>query len=232
MKASLIFFYQGHQFYVEATCASPGIVDNYPNINATMKEIEFKVRPIPISEYKERLTGAIKTKLDKYNSSYKNNIEENTGFIIAISMAKIDFFNQPHLPNVDISCVFPCSENMTIPIYPDLKSNEHIGEPYHEYKENFKKRNSVDDVEIYTDYFSSNDYSYISAILISHDGHAFFPDADKHGIIRWGKCRNDFFLIRNPFADIPLPDNLFSVYRETTTKIEDDRFEINVKEHE
>ena len=147
-------------------------------------------------------------------------------------MAKIPFFNQPRLPSVDISCIFSCSYNTNIPIYPDLKNGQvSTGEPYHAYEESFKKKNSANGSDINTAYFSNQKYAHISAILISHDGHVFFPDADKYGFIRWGKCRNDFLLIRNPFAKIPLPAGIFPVYRETLTQINEGKFQININEY-
>ena len=32
--------------------------------------------------------------------------------------------------------------------------------------------------------------------------------------VSWGKCRNDYILIHNPFAKTPLPRDLFPVYKE------------------
>lgn len=144
-KPDFCFSYQGQLFHCEATCPSGGESSHYPNINATLKEIDSLVRPIPISEYRERLTTAIKAKIDKYDLSYRGQIGEDAGFIIVVSMAKIPFFNQPRIPSVDISCVFPCAYNMTIPIYADFKNDQaKMGEPYHIYEENFKKKNNAD----------------------------------------------------------------------------------------
>ncbi len=95
-----------------------------------------------------------------------------------------------------------------------------------------RKKNSADGSDICTAYFSNEKYAQISAILISHDGHVFFPDADQYGFIKWGKCRNDFLLIRNPFAKILLPAGIFPGYRETLTQINEGRFHIHINEYE
>ena len=91
-------FYFKHKdqvFYVEAIAVSPG--ENCPSLTEEISP-DMKIRVLDFSkktsETIERIQKAINDKMKNYHSynGYKN-IVNNQGFIIAVSLAKIDFPN-------------------------------------------------------------------------------------------------------------------------------------------
>lgn len=122
---------------------------------------------------------------------------------------------------------------MQIPvIHDELNMKHELGEPYHEQQPSFKKvSNKIPgepEAELKMDYFANNEYSHISAILLSYDGCVFFPGLDQYTAIQWKKCRNDFILVHNPFATIPLPVGIFDVSLEVTASIIGDEVAIHI----
>ncbi len=211
------FEIDGQKFYLEATTPKTG---NCEDLNVTFEEIRGIARKTPVASYKERLCSAIREKGENAyygndkKSGYKDHMEENDGFIVAISMAKIPFFNQPIDYQVDLSCIFGLSSRK-VPVIRDQTGQQYMGAIYYDQELSFPKQASGKPIDTY--YFVDDKYSHISAILISHSGWVFFPDADKYGTpLRWEECRNDYILVHNPFAKTPLPTGYFSVYREIT----------------
>lgn len=215
------FEINGQKFYLEGIAPEAGSANE---LNTTFKDINEIIRPIPIMQYKQRLCSAIRLKGNTYylgdakNPGYKAAIGENAGFIIAISMSKIPLFNQPRDYLVDLSCILGLSARK-IPIIQSQNGQYQMGSIYHDEELFFQKSNSNASAPIDTNYFVDSTYSYISAILISYSDWVFYPNADQYGVpIHWDKCRNDYILIHNPFATIPLPIAYLSVYREITPK--------------
>ena len=60
-------------------------------------------------------------------------------------------------------------------------------------------------------YFATDEYSHLSAALLSQTPWVFCPDLCPFG---WDKTNNDFILIHNPRAKIPLPKGIFHVQKE------------------
>ncbi|HAT1771516.1 hypothetical protein ACTOV9_00690 [Legionella pneumophila] len=213
------FKIDNQKFYLEAHAPSSGLSIE---LNASFEDIAGKARNVPIASYKERLCSSIREKGDILyygkdgKSAYKDQIGVDSGFVIAVSMAKIPFFNQPIDYYVDLSCILGLSPRK-IPILRDKDGNHFIGSIYHDKELSFQKSGTASPIT--TNYFSDDTYGHISAILISHSSWSFFPDADQYGIpLHWEKCRNDYILVHNPFAKIPLPSEYLSVYREITSR--------------
>ncbi|OGT43635.1 MAG: hypothetical protein A3F13_06760 [Gammaproteobacteria bacterium RIFCSPHIGHO2_12_FULL_40_19] len=121
--------------------------------------------------------------------------------------------------------------SLTIPIIDDSNSGRRsMGKPYRIPQENFEKVTKKTDkpTPIKIDYFANDEYSHISAILISYNGCVFFPDIDQFLLLNWASCKNDYMLVHNPFARVKLPVGFFNVLREVTATIINGGTEINV----
>lgn len=224
------------KFYLEAVSASPGSV---PELNIPLEDVSGFARSTPIVENMARLCAAIREKAHtKYygekTCGYKCYIEENSGLIISVSMAKIPFHNQANNFYVDLSCIFGMSP-MKFPLIPDLKGGYTMGNPYHDHQPTFNKtskKQAAKPSPIKTDYFSNDEYNHVSAILLPHTGLTFFPDIENYvDYCNWKNCRNDYTLIHNPFAKVPLPTGFFNVVREVTATVTKDGISINIKEN-
>ena len=228
----------GITYYIEATCASSGSIENYPYLNTKLQTTPL-VRDCTIgySEYRERLTASFREKANckfdpiscdgnickhKQNPGYKESIG-NDGYIIAISMAKIDFINQPFNWRVDLSCFFPCSPYITI----DINQAGQAQDTYHAYIPSFAK-GSNQDKSINVDIFANDKYSHVSAVIISHIWQVLFPDLSKYDLLlNYGLHENDFILIHNPFASVPLNVGVLPVERELVATHKDSEFTIH-----
>jgi hypothetical protein len=220
-KPDFCFVHRDKKFYVEATCPS---ANKKPNMNISLQEITGKARQVPITEYKECLSGAIREKgVNKYESGYKKYIEKDSGYILAISMAKIPFYHQPLRMDIDISCLFPISDTKNSI---ELKSSDSkMGAPYRIYQDKFPKSNGK---SIDTNYFLDKKFDYISGVLISYFDCMLFSDISaKYLVWNPGQNGNDFMLIHNPLARIQLPFDIFPVAREIVASITDDSVSIN-----
>lgn len=224
-------------FYVEAICVSPGTI---ATLQAPLTKTPH-ARTTPVAENMERLTAAIREKgHSKYYGEkacgYKCAMENNSGLILAISMSKIDLNNRSNNFEQDLRCIYGFT-NMQIPIERDLNStNYKFGKPYYEQQASFEKVSNKSPekpgAQLKMNYFASEEYSHISAILLSYDGCAFFPALDQYVEIRWKKCRNDFILIHNPCAKIKLPVGAFDASLEVTASISDGEIIINIPNQE
>lgn len=224
-------------YYIEAICPAKGSLINYPYLNTPLSNAPCRDSTIGHREYRERMTGAFREKAvckydpascdlnicnHKQKNGYKDNIK-NHGYIIAISMADIDFFNQPMNWKVDLSCFFPYSPYMTMDI--DQKGTVH--DTYHAYDPSFNKGN-LQNSDISVDIFSSNKYSHVSAVLISRSWPVLFPNLSKYELLlAFGSTDNDFMLIHNPFADYKLETGLLPVERELVTEYKENKFTIH-----
>lgn len=184
----------GIAYYIEATCASSGTIKNYPYLNTKLKTTPL-VRDCTagFSEYRERITASFREKANckfdpmscdenickhkKRNPGYKDSISSD-GYIIAMSMSKINFINQPFNWRVDLSCFFPCSPYMTL----DINPVGQVQEAYHEYIPCFS-RGSNKNSSINVNIFANDKYSHVSAVLISHVWQVLFPDLSKHDLL-------------------------------------------------
>lgn len=215
----------GKTYYIEAICTSPGLLESYPYLNSELSSSNL-VRDSSIGhhEYRERLAGAFREKAScKYDPyacdpnickhiqkvGYKEVIGDD-GYIIAVSMAKIHFFNQPNNWRVDLSCFYPCSPYTTL----DIDRSGKVHDTYHAYIPSITK-SSKQDALINVDIFANEKYSHVSAVLISHAWQVLFPDLSKYErSLIFGPCDNDFMLIHNPFALVPLKEGIIPVERE------------------
>lgn len=229
-KPDFCFELQNQKFYVEAVCSSPG---KHPNLNIPLENLIGEARRVPIDEHKETLASTIHYKaVTKYHGEnnspgYKYYIGETAGYIIAVSTAKISSVHNPNNINNDLSCLFPISE-MKIPIYLNQSHEHHPGAPYHDYQPEFYNHNGS---PININYFACNKFNHISALLISRSWYSLYPDLDQYEemFCNWGKCRNDFVLIHNPYAKIPLSQNILPVSKLVTAKIDNDSIKINIQ---
>ncbi len=204
----------GKRYYYETTAPGPG---KSVELNEKLEDIQGKARTSPVTQYKERICSAFKEKAhDKYfgEMGYQSHMAANSGLVIAISLAGIPFYHSPgdHIRTA-ASCVLGISDPK-IDILRNINGTLTMGEAYYDYEPDFIKANSTSPIKM--DYFCDDQYSHISAVLISYNGWVFFPDADKYGAtIFWqNECRNDYLLIQNPFAKAPLPSDYFSVAKE------------------
>lgn len=235
-------------YYIEATCADSGQVSSYPYLNE-----KLNLSSVPLvrdssdghQEYRERLIGSFRHKaLCKYNplacdenickhkekSGYKNAMG-NSGYIIAISMAKINFYNQPFNWRVDLSCFFPCSSYATML----LTNTGQVQDIFHEYNPAFVKQTNPN-ASISVDIFSNENYSHVSAVLISYGWPVLFPDLSKDlseydPLLHFGPTDNDFILIHNPFAAVPLKERILPVQMEFQATHRDGKYTIQRVDH-
>ena len=225
-------------YYIEATCASKGLPENYPYLNKPLSQVpSAHDGTVGHREYRERITGAFREKAvckydpnlcdlsvckHKHKNGYKENIKDS-GFIIAISMADIDFYNQPMNWRVDLSCFFPCSPYTTI----NITKDGNIHDTYHDYQPLFNKGDK-ETSPISVSIFDSPKYSHVSAVLISHCWQVLFPNLAKHELtLNFNATDNDFMLIHNPFAAYKLEPYSLPVHRELVAKHEESTFTIN-----
>ena len=231
------WLYNGKTYYIEATCISSGSIESYPYLNLKL-EATYSVRDSTIGhrEYRERLASAFREKANckydprscnlqicnhKFKHGYKESIG-NDGYIIAISMAKIDFINQPLNWRVDLSCFFPCSPYMTL----EINQIGQVQDTYHIYSPSFAK-GSNQNIQINVDIFTNDEYSHVSAVIISHAWQVLFPELSKYErLLYYGVKENDFMLIHNPFASVPLNTGILPVEREIVATTNDDSFNI------
>ena len=224
----------GSRFYFEAICVSPG---NIPELKVTLSEVSGKARRTPVAENMERLTAAIREKgHTKYYGEkacgYKCAMEDGSGLVIAISIAKIQFHNRSNNFIEDLRCIFGIS-SMKIPLAQDSNRHYKMGTPYHEQQLTFEKTSNKEmenkrGSPLKMDYFANDEYAHISAMLLSYDGRVFFPNIEIFDGILWNECRNDFILIHNPFAKNPLPVGFFDVSLEVTATHADNKMTLNM----
>lgn len=229
-------------YYIEAICPKKGSIKNYPYLNTQLSNVPIaRDGTSGHREYRERLTGAFRQKaVCKYDPTlcdpaicnhgqhgrgYKDVIGEN-GYIIAISMADIDFINQPLNWRVDLSCFFPCSPYLTM----DIDRSANIHDTYHSYSPSFVKGSYKDKEKISSisvDIFGNNKYAHVSAVIVSHFWQVLFPKLNQHErFLNFGISDNDFMLIHNPFALYPLDHGLLPVERELVATHHEDSFTI------
>lgn len=120
------------------------------------------------SYFKEKCSGALKEKTEKYTNGYKAYIMENGegGLILFILMPPPGFDVGPidYIPTI-LSCLLPISEISQFPIIADKNNQLIMGKPYYEYQKSYAKSNSNVSIENY--YFDNKDFNYISAVVIS-----------------------------------------------------------------
>lgn len=196
-------------FYLEAIAVSSG------KVTSLQKPIG-KAKFVPINEYKERLCAAfIEKAVVKYNGKkgkgYKNVVRDSDGLILAISMGEIDFQNQPGDIYLALSCFFGFS---------DRKVDINTGEFKYDFEPAFLKKSSPIDVG----YFINDNYSHVSAVILSHSPFVHYPGYED--FLVWPHCKNDFVLIHNPFAKVKLPRRFFSVCESYEAMIQNNRVNI------
>jgi len=228
-------------YYFEAISPTKGSTKNYPYLNTQLSGMPpTRDGTIGHREYRERITGAFREKaVCNYNpyvcdmnacnhnhrTGYKTHIEGN-GYIIAISMADIDFMNQPMNWRVDLSCFFPISPYMTM----DINRAGSIQDIYHSFCPSFNKGNKKES-PINVDIFGSAEYSHVSAVIISRHWPVLFPKLSQHEpVLSFDSSDNDFMLIHNPYAIHKLPPKTLPVESEFIAGINGDTWTIqNVK---
>lgn len=223
-KPDFCFALQGNKFYLEATCPNIGCAEALHDQRLNI------AKAVPIIENMERFCSAIQMKGDKkYHSGYKNYIGDSNGLILTISLAKIPFQNRTGNYENELRCIFGMSA-LTFPIIQDSEGAQKMGNPYHTPQQCFDKKTKEDHSKkspIKMDYFTTPEYAYISAILISYSDCVFFPGIDQYlPFINWRYCQNDYVLVHNPFAKIKLPVGFFNVLREVTATVVDGGMEI------
>lgn len=234
-KPDFCFEVNGKRFYHETVCTSPGI---RPELLVELATVSGKARRTPIPEYMESICSALREKAEmkyygKINNGYKAYMDSGSGLIIALSTSKIPFHNQANNFNIDLSCIFGMSP-LKIPLIPGQDYSYHMGDPYHDFQSTFNKTTnkhpSNKPTPIKMDYFANDQFSHISAIILSHTGLVFFPSIDQFvDYCRWENCRNDYVLVHNPFASTPLPHGIIDVAREVTATITTTGIDIHVK---
>jgi len=224
------FEYKGKRFFVEAICPDAGEKEFFPMLNRTFADINGKcIKGDPAKEIMSRITSAIRDKNEKYESYLKaGSISEKDGYIIAISMAKIPFYNQSRMPDVAAKCLFPLS-NPTIPVIRDSDNELKMGAISYHYQQTFnkgsKKKSDGSPELLLKDYFINRDYKHISAVLFSTAWMSFYPPAGY-----WGTdVQNDFELIHNPLAltAVALDRDVLPVHKEIYGEVSEDSFTLH-----
>jgi hypothetical protein len=116
-------------------------------------------------------------------------------------MSKIEFQNQPGDYILDLSCLFGLSERQV---------NLSTGETYHLNLPEFSKTSNASTIK--SDYFLGDEYSHVSAILISNSPFVFYPKYED--LLIWPESNNDFMLVHNHNARNSLPKKILPLYRE------------------
>jgi hypothetical protein len=212
-------------YYFEAICVTPGSKDKYPYLNSELDKLTAREGSTGHREYRERITSAFREKaVCKYDPTqcdsitcnhtsilgYKDAIG-NSGLIIAISTAKIDFMNQANNFRVDLSCFFPISPYMTMDIL-----DKQIMDTYHNFQSSFDKANNPES-PIGLEIFSNERYAHVSAVILSHRREVLFPKLSEQKYYIYGPNDNDFMIILNPFAKIPLDPHVLHAIRTCIT---------------
>jgi len=217
-KPDFCFSLDGKKFFLEATTSSPG---SRPELNASLivkQKTEhgtlYEAKSICIHEYNESFCSAIREKgITKYNSGYKKYMLNHSdacyyGFIIGVSTIKIPFYNHPRNIQNELGCLWGLGDTHYL-VDPATKT---MAGPFIPLQKDFKKQSNKQNSTISKNFFEEN--RHISAVLVSYEEVSFFPDADQHIPINWKNVKNEFCLIHNPFANVPLPRSILSVYKE------------------
>lgn len=160
-KPDFCFLANNKKFYLEATIVNPG---QYSELNVKLEDVLGSSCRVPREEYKEKICAALNNKIQRFNTGYKDIINENDGYIIAISSSPIGMHINPNDPLIEASCLFGLSERQYEPNTGKIYFNEEIS---------IKKKNN--DNKIDTNYFVTLQYDFISGVLISRNLSIFYP---------------------------------------------------------
>lgn len=136
----------------------------YSELNVKLEDVLGSSCRVPREEYKEKICAALNNKIQRFNTGYKDIINENDGYIIAISSSPIGMHINPNDPLIEASCLFGLSERQYEPNTGKIYFNEEIS---------IKKKNN--DNKIDTNYFVTLQYDFISGVLISRNLSIFYP---------------------------------------------------------
>lgn len=102
-KPDFCFVLKNNKFYLEAACCSPG------NVKA-LNDQRLITKKVPIVENMERFCSAIDEKGNKkYHAGYKSYMNDDSGLILAISLAKIPPQNRTNNYANELRCIFGMS---------------------------------------------------------------------------------------------------------------------------
>lgn len=170
-----------------------------------------------VSEYKSRLTQAICEK-----NKYKKLVEElKVGFILFISLGKIPFWVSPdsfHLIHALLGC-----GNFNYFLKPGTNQCVNMSyqsqENFNLFKENNRK------IELSNQNLLDKENKWISAIILSPtDPFLLLNCAETFNIASWKeKPKNDFIVIYNPYANIPLKKQILPVATEISYDLEENK---------
>lgn len=136
-------------------------------------------------------------------------------------MSDVDFFNQAMNWRIDLSCFFPISPYMTM----DIDQSGSVQDTYHAFSPSFAKGNKKGST-INVNIFSTNEFSHVSAVIISRNWPALFPKLPRHQLLNYDAHGNDFMLIHNPFAAKKLQLCALPVERELIAEVNGDTWTI------
>ena len=165
------------------------------------------------NEFRSRITSVFQNKADKYKLLIK---EKKAGFIIAISLAKLHIGEKTRALLIlssekhrIMSCFFSFN---SIKVLERSRNNLNSWHgPCHNPEKSFsleKKNHENSGCEIQSDFFEDKAFSHVSAVLFSA----------REKMILSIPEGNDFFLIHNPNAHIPLPKDILPVHNEKIVK--------------
>lgn len=169
------------------------------------------------SEIKSRITNSFIEKANKY-SPLKYKFQEDQGLIIFISTGKIPFHSR--IEPYELVSVFFGTGDLTFVI--DVKKNKCVSKHY-SYKPTFNKNNGK---PISNEWLLFPKYKHVSGVILSQAQSFTMLDWTKTSsrILDWrSELCNDFILIHNPHAHIPVPKGILPVRNEISYDIENSK---------
>lgn len=188
-KPDFCFLHKNKRYFVEATTAHPG---TYPELSIRLEDVLGSSCRIPREEYKIKICGKIKDKIELYNTNYHKIIQDEDGFIIAVSSSPIGMHLNPNDYLIELSCVFGLSERQyDMQNYSISFREERI----------IKNRNKKD---IESDYFIGDKHNYLSGVLFSRSLGLFYPQyQDLKGV--FPEFEEETIFAHNQYATNQLP---------------------------
>jgi len=197
----LCFSLNGKRYFVECVTVGPGSCEK---LSISLEDALGVAHLIPRDEYKKRFFYAIRSKIEIYKNQYRKNMQEDDGFIIAVSSGRIGLHINPNDPLIEKRFLYGESERIYNPTTGEILNIDSCKMD--------KKPNNCDD-ENNNGYFVDDEHKYLTSVLSSRDLAVCFSgsDLDLFGIPR---PNEEFILSHNPFAINKLPEKILTVQDE------------------
>ncbi len=189
--------------YIECVAPTKGDSiksDSVPEMYVAKTPQEIRVMNVPTDQMILRITQAIKSKaLDQYEKwKSKSWFNNKMSFIIALNTADLQHVEDSNMPNI-IKALFG---------FQFMSINIKTGETNYTHRNSINKTNNE---PVLVDYFTNNEFSFVSGVLFSDNLVSSHPD----------DIGDDCYFVNNPFADNPINDSFKKHYKRwTATKFE------------